>query len=78
MQLAGFTDYLPDGRPYMGLVATDGNVQCQIMLGDKRSARHNVNEMITQLKQLVHDVENMPEKIVEVKGDLNAIGLRKP
>jgi hypothetical protein len=76
MQLAGFTDYFPTGIPYIGIVATDGTVQCQIIIGDKQNARHNVNEICAQLRQLVHDVENMPEKLVEVKGDIS--GLRIP
>ena len=75
--LSGYIDYDGLGRPYAGLMVEAGIMRTQIVLCFKDTAVHDLGEIIRQLKLLQHDLINTPDKLIEVKGDVNGL-LNKP
>ena len=71
--LSGYIDYDQLGRPYAGLVIEAGIMRTQIVLCFKDTAVHDIGEIIRQLKLLQHDLIQMPDKLIEVKGDVNGL-----
>jgi hypothetical protein len=72
MAVAGFTDYDPNGRPFMGLLITDQSIEVKIYLAHKEKAFEVVGELTRQLKLMAADLVKTNDKLVAANGsDLN-------
>ena len=64
--IGGFIDYLPDGRPYIGLLVETDLAKIQVFLATKENANAVVKSLTEQLNQMAQDVRKMDPKIVPV------------
>lgn len=78
--LAGFIEYDSMGRPFMGFLIEDGNVQVKLYLAHKEGATQTARTIGEQLAKMAKELQGLDEKIVPVgaglsdflKGDGNA------
>lgn len=65
--------YDPMGKPFMALVVDSGMTHTQIWVADKDTAVHNVAEINRQIKAAMADLMNTPDKLIEVRGNIDGI-----
>jgi hypothetical protein len=75
--IAGFIDYDPEGKPYMGLVVEDGPMQVKIFIARREGAFEVVGELTRQLKLMAADLQKTHNKIQPVNGSLPDGAFRK-
>jgi len=75
--IAGFIDYGPDGRPFMGLEIESGNMQVKVYIAHKDNAIAAAAELSRQIKAMAHDLVQTPDKLIEVNGVVNDAAFRK-
>jgi len=68
--IAGFIDYLPDGRPYIGLLVESDLAKIQLFLATKENANAVVKGLTEQLQSMAADVRKMPHKITPVSSEV--------
>jgi len=71
--IAGFIDYLPNGKPYMGLVIETDLAKIQIFLADKVSAAGTAKALADQILAMAQDLRKTPDKLQGVSGDISSI-----
>lgn len=74
--ITGFTDYGPDGKPYMGLIVTTESTEYKFFLANRETSFDTIRIFTDELKKVARELRGMPDKIMPVEGTLN--GLLKP
>lgn len=71
--IGAFIEYDSQGIPYIGLLLQSDGVSISYFLAHKGDARTRIREFASSLNKLVAEVEAMPVKLVEMKGDIDGI-----
>lgn len=76
--VAGFIDYDPSGRPFMGLVVEDGALQVHVYLAHKDRAQVVAQTLAREINLLAADLRVTENKTTLVEGTANDAAFRKP
>jgi len=75
--IAGFIDYGPDGRPFMGMEIESGNMQVKVYIAHKDNAIAAAAELSRQIKAMAHDLVQTPDKLIAANGAMPDAAFRK-
>lgn len=76
MAINGFIEHDVSGKPFMGLLIDTPGLTVKIFLAYKADGGATAGELSRQLIKMTKDLQQTPDKLVEVRQDLD--GILKP